>query len=403
MESLAKCARLALFGAVLAATPILTSNAFAEAFTQPASGPAIHGFWLTADHPDVAVSAGKTVSIPLSLLNALDQPVRTKLDVKGLPDGWTYSIKAGGSEVASAMPLPNEIDNLTLMVVPPKDAKKQVYDFEVDAVANGDQFKLPLSVAIADIPLGDTTLVPELPALHGTVNTSFEYKMKLTNGSNHDILFNLGADAPDGFNATFKKGYGTEEITGIPVKAGATESVSMTIKLNHNVSEGDYPIEISAVAGPDDPAAKAKVSLKVSGSPRLALSGPNERLSGQATAGTETTFPFVLVNNGTAAASKVKLSATSPSDWKVSFDPKELDKLEAGKTQNVNVKIQPSSKAIAGDYMVQIRANGDDGVSKEVDYRVTVETSTMWGIIGVAIIAIAVIVLLGAIFRYGRR
>ncbi|WP_321336674.1 NEW3 domain-containing protein [uncultured Cohaesibacter sp.] len=402
MKSLAKSASFALFGAAMAMTPLLSSDALAEAFTQPANGPAIHGFWLTADHPDVAVSAGKKVSIPLSLLNALDRPVRTELAVKGLPDGWTYSIKAGGTDISSAMPLPNEIDNLTLKVDPAKDAQKKTYKFEVDATANGDQFKLPLSVAIADIPLGDTTLVPELPALHGTVNTSFQYKMKLTNGSNHDTLFNLSADVPAGFMATFKKGYGNEEITGIPVKAGATESVNMTIKLNHDVAEGDYPIEVAAVAGPDDPAAKAKVSLKVSGSPKLLLSGPNDRLSGQATAGKETTFPFVLVNNGTAAANKVKLSATSPSGWKVTFDPKEMTKLDEGKTQNVNVKIEPSSKAIAGDYMVHIRANAD-GVSKEVDYRVTVETSTMWGIIGVGIIAIAVIVLLGAIFRYGRR
>ena len=402
MKSFANGACLALLGAVLAATPLLSSNAMAEAFNQPANGPTIHGFWLTADHPDVVVSAGKKVSMPLSLLNALDKPVRTNLTVKGLPDGWTYSIKAGGSEVTSAMPLPNEIDNLTLMVVPPKDAKKQIYKFEVDALANDDEFKMPLSVSVADIPLGDTTLVPELPALHGTVSTSFQYKMKLTNGSNHDTLFNLSADVPAGFMATFKKGYGSEEITGIPVKAGATESVNMTIKLNHNVAEGDYPIEVAAVAGPDDPSAKANVSLKVSGSAKLAISGPNQRLSGAATAGKETTFPFVLSNDGTAAATKVKLSATSPSDWKVTFEPKEIAKLEAGKTQNVNVKIQPSSKAIAGDYMVQIRANGD-GVSKEVDYRVTVETSTMWGIVGVAIIAIAVILLLGAIIRYGRR
>nr|WP_321461584.1 NEW3 domain-containing protein [uncultured Cohaesibacter sp.] len=402
MESLAKGARLALVGAALAVTPLLSGNALAEAFTQPANGPTIHGFWLTADHPDVAVSAGKKVSIPISLLNAMDSPVRTKLAVKGLPEGWSYSIKAGGSDVTSAMPLPNEVDNLTLKIDPAKNAEKKVYDFEVDAVSDQGSFKLPLSVAVADIPLGDTTLVPELPALHGTVSTSFQFKMKLTNGSNHDTLFNLSADVPAGFMATFKKGYGNEEITGIPVKAGATESVSMTIKLNHNVAEGDYPIEVAAVAGPDDPSAKAKVSLKVSGSPNLALSGPNERLSGEATAGTETTFPFILANNGSAAAKKVKLSATSPSGWKVSFDPKELAKLDQGKTQNVNVKIEPSSKAIAGDYMVQIRANAD-GASKEVDYRVTVETSTMWGIIGVAIIAIAVLILLGAIFRYGRR
>ena len=400
--AVAKYARLALFGTVVATAPLLPSAGFAAPFNQPTNGPAVHGFWLTADNPDVTVSAGKTVSIPLSLLNALDTPVRTELKVKGLPDGWTYSIKASGSDVRSAMPLPNEVNDLTPKLVPAKDAKKQTYSFEVDAVTSNDEFTLPLSVAISDIPIGDTTLEPELPALHGTVSTSFEYKMKLTNGSNHDTLFNLNADTPNGFTATFKKGYGSEEITGVPVKAGATESVTMTIKLNHTVAEGDYPIEVSAVAGPDEPAAKASVSLKVSGSPKLGLTGPNSRLSGEATAGSETTIPFVLSNDGTASANKIKLSATSPSDWKVTFDPTEIAKLEPGKVQNVNVKIQPSSKAIAGDYMVRIHANADDD-SKLVEYRVTVETSTMWGIVGVGIIGIAVIVLLGAIFRYGRR
>ena len=37
------------------------------------------------------------------------------------------------------------------------------------------------------------------------------------------------------------------------------------------------------------------------------------------------------------------------------------------------------------------------------DFRITVTTSTLWGIVGIGIIAIALLVLLGAVARFGRR
>jgi uncharacterized membrane protein len=37
------------------------------------------------------------------------------------------------------------------------------------------------------------------------------------------------------------------------------------------------------------------------------------------------------------------------------------------------------------------------------DYRVTVSTSTSWGLVGIAIVAIALIVVGFAVARYGRR
>ena len=68
----------------------------------------------------------------------------------------------------------------------------------------------------------------------------------------------------------------------------------------------------------------------------------------------------------------------------------------------VNALITPNAKAIAGDYVVSLRASGE-GVSESATYRVTVTTSTLWGVTGVGVVAVALLVLFGAVGRFGRR
>ena len=111
---------------------------------------------------------------------------------------------------------------------------------------------------------------------------------------------------------------------------------------------------------------------------------------------------MTLTNTGSAAARNVKVSASEPSGWKVAFDPATVDLLAPNANQTVKATITPSNKAIAGDYMVTVSAAGD-GVNASSDFRVTVRTSTMWGIVGVLVIAAALIVLVLAVVRYGRR
>jgi len=134
----------------------------------------------------------------------------------------------------------------------------------------------------------------------------------------------------------------------------------------------------------------------------VAIVGPQERLSGEAVAGKETTFTFTLVNTGTAPATDIEMTATQPTGWNVEFEPKEVAQIAPNSTAQVNVKITPSEQAITGDYMVNIRAANND-ISQDVQFRVTVKTSTMWGAAGLGIIAIAALVLGGAVMRYGRR
>jgi uncharacterized membrane protein len=125
-------------------------------------------------------------------------------------------------------------------------------------------------------------------------------------------------------------------------------------------------------------------------------------LSAKATAGKDTVVPIVLTNSGDAAAEDISLSGTTPTGWKVVFDPKSVDKIAPNDTKEVQATITPPEKAVAGDYQTTLRANwrGDSAAST---FRVTVATSSMWGIVGIGIIGAALLVLVGAVARFGRR
>ena len=64
--------------------------------------------------------------------------------------------------------------------------------------------------------------------------------------------------------------------------------------------------------------------------------------------------------------------------------------------------ITPPAKAIAGDYVNTLSAS-THGETGTANFRVTVTTSTMWGVAGVGIIGAAFLIMVGAVVRFGRR
>ena len=111
---------------------------------------------------------------------------------------------------------------------------------------------------------------------------------------------------------------------------------------------------------------------------------------------------MVLTNSGTAAADQVELSGSAPSGWKITFEPKTIDRIAPNENKDVQALITPPAKAIAGDYVTTMRANAR-GESSSQTFRVAVATSTLWGIVGIALIGIALLVLVGAVAWFGRR
>jgi uncharacterized membrane protein len=155
-------------------------------------------------------------------------------------------------------------------------------------------------------------------------------------------------------------------------------------------------------ASADGVTAQMPLSLQATGQSKLHLTGPGERLSAEAEAGQVSQIKLVVSNDGTAPSENVSLSATPPTDWKIEFDNKAIDRIAPGEKKEITANVTPSAKAIAGDYMTTIRASSG-GDSTSADFRINVTTSTLWGAFGIGIIAIALLILVGAVARFGRR
>jgi len=168
-----------------------------------------------------------------------------------------------------------------------------------------------------------------------------------------------------------------------------------------SVTAGDYPIVVTAAA--EEASTELSLTAVVTGSPDLTLTTPDGRLSGRVYSGRETPLKVVVRNDGTAEAQSVTLTANEPARWRVTFSPEVIDLLAPGAEQEVTVNITPADKAVAGDYMITISAAPDSGARNSADFRITLLTSTLWGVVGLILIAAALGVVALAVSRFGRR
>jgi uncharacterized membrane protein len=360
----------------------------------------VKGLYLMSDYPAVTLRPGETSSVNLRLQNYDMAPERLQLSVTGVPAGWTATLMGGGQPVAAAMPATNSSVTLELRLDVPKTAPSGTQTITVGAQGTTTSLQLPVAVTLAkDLP-AKLTLTPTLPELRGTSKSSFEYQLGIKNDSGKKLIVSLSAQAPENFDATFTEQYGSQELNAVPVDAGQTKDVKLKVTPPNTAAAGDY--KVTARVAAEDASATTDLEMTITGQPRLDISGREGLVSTRASAGQETSVPVVITNIGTAPADDIELSGSAPSGWKITFDPKTVDRIAPNDNKEVQALITPTDKAIAGDYVTTIRASAR-GESASTNFRVTVTTSTMWGIAGVGIIGVALLVMVGAVARFGRR
>jgi uncharacterized membrane protein len=362
--------------------------------------PDVKGLYLLSDYPAVTVQPGTTSTVSMKLRNYGLAPERLSLAVAGAPAGWKATLLGGGQPVAAAMPATDDSVSFDLRLDVPKDAKTGTQTVTVSAEGASQHVSLPIQVTLAKELPAKLSLTPELPELRGSTRSTFEYTMTIKNDSGKKLLVSLAADAPRNFDTSFTEAYGSQQLTAIPVDAGKTKDVKLKVTPPDTVDAGNYPVTVHIGAG--DAKASAKVALDITGEPKLTLAGREGLLSARATAGNESSVPVVVTNTGTAPAENVQLSANAPSGWKVTFDPKSIERIAPNQHKEVQALITPPSKAIAGDYVTSFNASAR-GENGSANFRVTVTTATMWGIAGVGIIGAALLIMVGAVARFGRR
>jgi uncharacterized membrane protein len=282
----------------------------------------------------------------------------------------------------------------------PKNAADGTQTLTVAATGGSTKAELPIMVTLAKNLPAKLTLTPQLPELRGTSKSSFEYQLGIKNDSGKKLTVSLAVQAPQNFDASFTEQYGSQEVNAVPIDPGQTKDVKLKVRPPNTAAAGSY--KVVARIGAEDATATADLTMDITGQPKLDVSGREGLVSTRASAGKETSVPVVITNTGTAPANDVELSGSAPGGWKVTFDPKTIDHIAPNENKEVQALITPTEKAIAGDYVTTLRAS-TRGESAATSFRVTVTTSTMWGIAGVGIVGIALLVMVGAVARFGRR
>src|SRR5689334_145512 len=383
---------------VVALCLVVLITTAAEAADKPSG---INGVYLTTRYPALTVRAGETTTVDLSLRNFNHPPQEFALSVPEVASGWKATVLGGGQPIASAMVAPDSEEKLQLRLEPPTGIGPGDYHFLVQAKGEGADLKLPIAVTIGQELPAKLKLTTNFPSLRGTATTSFKFRVTVANDSGRDATINFSADAPKNFQVTFTEAYGSQQLTSIPIEAGKSKDIEASVALPRDTPAGDYKLALRAKS--EAASADLDLGITIVGQPRIALAGEGGRLSGEAYAGQDGQLTVIVRNDGTEAARDVEFSATAPEGWKTSFDPKQLPELGAGKSQPIKVSLTPSPRAIAGDYQTTIRANATGGQSESANFRITVLTSTLWGAVGIAIIALSLLVVVFAVARFGRR
>ncbi|MBS0539854.1 MAG: hypothetical protein JSR47_13905 [Proteobacteria bacterium] len=395
--------------ALIAAPILIATQTFAADPPKPPAGAAaataanaapLHGMWLLTDYPSQTVRPGEVSTIRFKLQNAGIAPESLAVSVDGAPAGWKVDVMGNGQPIAAAMAPTNDSVALQLRVEVPKDAAPGSQNIVVHAKGATQSIALPMTLTIGKEVPAKIAIKTQLPSLIGTPKSSFDYTLSVTNESGKEMTMALAAQGPGNFQTTFTEGYGTNEISSLPIEAGASKDIKVKVRPPSDVKAGNYPVLVK-VSG-QGATAEQKVTLQISGQGQLSLTAKDGRLSGEAQVGKTSDYTLIVGNDGTAPIENVEMSGSVPSDWKVEFAPKAIQNVAPGEKREVKVSVTPSDKAIAGDYVASFRAGGR-GDSKSADFRITVTTSTLWGMVGIGIIAIALLVLLGAVARFGRR
>jgi len=357
------------------------------------------GLEVTTPYPAVAVAPGSDVSLDLTVSSIRTADVR--LELTGVPEGWSANLLGGGYVVDGVSVTNDEPAEVRLDIEVPGDAAPGETTLRVAAAGGGATDVLVVTVRVDAEAAGDLSLETPSPVLTGSTESAFTFSLTFRNDTAQDVTVSVAAQGPTGWEvaATLT---GETQAASTVVEAGATQAVSVAVTPAEDAEAGDYPIAVTATAG--DRTATADLGVRITGSYAMTLSTPGDLLSAAGSAGSPTTMTFEITNTGTAPLTGVEVTATPPTGWDVTFDPETLATLAPDAVGSISATVTPSGEAVAGDYVITFNGGAvEEDAEDTAQIRFTVETSPIWALVGLGIIAL----ILGGLFyifrTYGRR
>lgn len=356
------------------------------------------GVTMSTSYPGISVKAGDSISFSLDFTNS-GAGEMAELSASSLPDGFEGYFQGNSHTVSSVYIKNGETSGLvTYTVNVPETAKDGDYKIVLNAKGSRSA-SLTLNLNVSELDLGASTLTTDYEEQEGASGTTFKFSSTLNNNSTEDQSYALSADAPDGWNVSYTASDGSTSVSAIDVDGASSSAFTVTVTPSDNVDAGEYTIPITAKSANET--LKMDLKVTITGKYSVSMTTQNETLSFNAKANKKTAVVLDVTNNGNVALTDINLTASAPTDWTVEFSESSIDSLDAGATKEVTAYVTPSQSAISGDYVVNMTATAKE-TSNTANFRVTVETQTVWGVVGIVII-VAIFACLYEVFRkFGR-
>jgi len=353
------------------------------------------GVTLYTPNTKVSVAPGESVSYSIDVINNSKELWNEEISVTGIPRSWTYTLKSGILTIGQIAVLPGERKTLSLKVEIPFQVNKGNYRF---SVTGGKSVSLPLTINISEKGTNQAELTTEQSNLEGNSKSSFNFKAKLQNRTADQQLYALMAESPRGWEVEFK--VSGKQVSSVEMESNTTKDINIDVKPPTEIEAGTYKIFVSA--GTESTSAKLELEVVITGTYSVELTTPTGLVSTTLTAGEGKRIEMVVKNTGSSELTGISLKASSPSNWNVEFDPQKVDKILPGKEATVYATIKADKKAIPGDYVTKIDVKTPE-TSSQIAFRVSVQTSMLWGWIGILIIIASLGVVFYLFRKYGRR
>ncbi len=333
-------------------------------------------------YPGIVVKPGESLSLTLNLSG--DGGV-ADLSVLELPEGWEQpAFRGSGYPVNQVYVAPGRDETVTLNLKVPDRAAEGTYRVVLSASSGGDVAELPLSITVAAGATGRASLKTDFPSIQAQAGTTYSFQVRLRNDGDVEETFALSAAPPEGWDVTFR--VSGKQVGTIPVEANSTQTIDVSISVPDELEAGTYTVPVHARSASGE--ASLDLTLEVLGKYAMQVTTPDGRLSFDAVAGRKNGVTLEVKNTGTMPLTGVNFSSTLPPNWTATFSPDIIEELAPGESRQVTVEVTPNSKALAGDYLLTLRARSDGSRATDfAEFRVAVQTPTLWGLAGVGVLA----------------
>lgn len=362
---------------------------------------------MAVEYPGVVITKDDDVSMDIIFYNKGKKDENVEVRVEQKPEGWqarvkTYRFDVTGVHVPSA-----DDKTLTFEAEPDENVQPGKYEFRIVAKTPDGRFNMAQTIMVS-VKEGEADkkeskgvkLTTSYPVLRGPSDATFEFSVEVDSKLDEDAVFDLFAQAPQGWEVNFKPAYESKFISSLRIKSKQSTSVAVEVKPAMGAQAGEFPINIRVASS--DAKAEAALTVILTGTYGLEVGTPNGLLSLDARQGKPANMSFYVKNKGSAANHNIKFMSFKPENWKVEFKPENIDIVEPDDLKQVELTITPHEDALVGDYSVSVSVEGEKD-SKIIEFRTTVKASAAWGWIGIGIIVMVIVGLFGLFRWLGRR